>query len=487
MDPAQNEALQQRSAGGHRSTLISQGLRVLCKAIGLLALARLVTPQEHGLYAMAATVTLFIWMFRDLGLGTAAIQSPTLSRGVWRRLGWIHVLLGAAAMSLTVAASSPAAALYGEPALAPLLNGMGVSFVFIGIGGMPRSRLARDLQFGILNRIDSIAAVVGTAAMIGSAVAGAGAWSFAIFLLVSEFLSAVLAWPYCPREAKGPSPAPPSLGPLFRTGWQVIQFQVLNYLSLQVEIVAVGRAAGAYSLGLYNRAGQLLNLTQQHVAEPLAQVSLPALSRFHESPSEFRRQAFASTNVVGHLTLPLAALAVAAPEALIRVVLGPQWPEAAPLLRWLAVSAALVQSTVVANSIAIAAGQSRRLVALAMLSLPLTISAVALGAWSGGAEGVAMAAALLNTILVLPRLAWRLRGSTVSTASYLSALAGPIISASILAAGAAGSAALAAAQSPEIRTGATFAGAAGSLVLAGVISARLRAEWSQAWKYISGR
>ena len=74
-EPDAHESVQTRAAHGHRSTLFTQGVRLLCKVASVLIVARLVAPSDHGLFAMAASFSLLLWMFRDMGLSTAAIQA----------------------------------------------------------------------------------------------------------------------------------------------------------------------------------------------------------------------------------------------------------------------------------------------------------------------------------------------------------------------------------------------------------------------------
>jgi PST family polysaccharide transporter len=423
---------------------------------------------------MAASVTLLLWMFRDLGLGVAVVQADKLDEGLCTALLWIQIAIGFALALGSLAAAPLAAAFYHEPALLPLLAAMSVSFVFIGVGGLPRAFLMRELRFHELNRIDTISAVVATAAMIASASFGAGRYAFVVFLLISEFISGVLPWRYHRWRPKA-SPRADGLLQLVRVGLHLTHFYALNFLSKQIETFAVGRFFGAQPLGLYTRAGQMLNLPLQHAAEPLTQVTLGALARSTTDIRKFNDYAIIGAKIVAHLTLPVSALAIAVPELITQLVLGPQWIDAAPLLRWFGVSAALNQTTLIAQAVAIAAGHSRRLAVLASATLPILIAAILLGArW--GAIGVAVAIALANATLAWPRLWWRLRGTSLSVRRYLSALQWPLVTAAALAAGACAGQRLARDQNVTWQIVATLAAALIVPIAAGVSIPPLRRE-----------
>jgi len=481
-NPEKRNSVHDQAAHGHRSTLFSQAMRLLCKVASVLIVARLVAPSSYGLSAMTASITIFLWMFRDLGLGTAAIQTPNLTPGLCSSLFRAQLALGLLFTLITAATSPLVAWFYGQPQLVPLLLFSSLSFLFIGIAGLPRVILFRAMRFDEINRIETTSAVTATAGMIAAAALGAGAYSLVLFTVLVDFIWAVLAWKYEPCH-RLTSASRESLVALAKTGRGLTYFQALNYLSQQAEIVGVGQYLGAFALGLYSRASQMLALPTTHLAEPLSQVTLTALSRLTTSPEEFKKQVTSSVSIIAYLTLPVAALSIAIPEEIVRILLGSQWTEAAPLLRWLAVSAALMQATQVAQSIAIAVDQSRRLILTAAVTMVALIIAVATGL-PYGPNGVAFAVAVANLLLFFPRLMWRLQGSPVRLSIFSKALTGPFVTALLLGTGAYVGRAFCPANNFLLRLLFAFAGTALLLGIAGLISAALRKEWRAVWSHL---
>jgi len=457
-------------------------MRLLCKVASVLVVARLVAPSDYGLSAMATSITIFLWMFRDLGLGTAAIQIPHLTPGLCASLFRAQLVLGLSFTLITAAAGPLAAQFYGQPELVRLLLLSSLSFLFIGIAGLPRTLLFRALRFDEINRIETISAFTATAGMITAAALGAGAYSLILFMVLVDIVWAVLAWKHEPCRQLLSAPRE-SLVALARTGRELTYFQALNYLSQQAEIVGVGQYLGAYALGLYSRASQMLALPTTHLAEPLSQVTLTALSRLTTAPEGFKKQVASGVTIIAYLTLPVAALCIAIPEEIVRILLGSQWHEAAPLMRWLAVSAALMQVTQIAQSIAIAVDQSRRLILTAAVTLITLISAVVIGL-PHGPNGVALAVAVANLLLFLPRLWWRLKGSPVRVAHFVNALKGPFLTALLLGLGAASGRALCAADNFSLRLLSSLTGAALPLGITALISGKLRDEWRGVWTHL---
>ena len=161
-----NGLMLEHAARNHRSMLFLQALKLACKLLSVLLLARLVAPADHGLFAMASSVILLLALFRDAGLGAAAIQARSLDEVQLSTLFWFHLGIGAALAFATLGVAPVAAEFYATPAVTPLLITMSAAFLLIGAGGFARSQLERSARFAEVSRIEGAAAVIGTLAVL---------------------------------------------------------------------------------------------------------------------------------------------------------------------------------------------------------------------------------------------------------------------------------------------------------------------------------
>jgi PST family polysaccharide transporter len=463
-----------RAASGYRAALLSHAVRVLCKFAGVVVLARLVSPAGHGHFAMAAAAYFFLTLFRDLGTTTAAIQAPALDEGRMTALWRLNAALGLLLAAVAFAAAPAVAAGFAAPAVAPLLRAMSLGFVLAGLNAGPRTLLARELRFAELNRLETAGAVAGTAAMLAAAALGAGAQAFVAFLLVSETVMLAAAWRTCRWRPRAPADWAGLRG-LLRTGLPLTGTQLLQFGQQQLDTVLLGRWFGASPLGHYNRAGQLLVQPATHLAAPFCQILLATLSRLGPAAPAFAAHLRATAGTIAHLTLPVAAVCFALPAEIVHLLLGPGWPDAAPLLVWLAVSAAASFLTATVHPVCVAAGHASRLVALAALALPVTL----LGLWLGrdhGPAGLAAGLAAANLALLFPRLWAATRGTSVRLRDYAGAFAGPLAVAAGLVAGLRAGRAAAEAHSLGLRLLAAAVGGALAVGLLVALSGRLRRE-----------
>lgn len=417
--------LLQKAASGYRSTMATQVVRIACKLVSVVVMARLVAPAGYGDFAMAASVFWLIALLRDAGLGTAAIQAKSLTARQLNGLFWAHLGIGILLAGLTWISAPLAELWFKHETVSILLKTMSAAFLIMGAGGFMRAQLYREMRVPRANRLEAISAVVGTVAMVGAGYAGAGAYAFVVFLLVSELVATSLAW----REVTWRPTAEWSgaeLKPLWRVGRHVTLNHTLAFLATQLDAIVIGRWFGASAVGLYTRTGQLLTLPSLYVASPLNQVMLTTLSRLKNAAGTMDSHSWTAVTTVTHLALPFYVGCLVLPEPTVLLLLGDDWLAAAPLLQILAIGGAMTTITSMAQTMNIAMDRTDRLLGAALMGIVATVVALMIGG-PFGLQGIAIAIATAQVLLVLPRLWWLLRDLPGSMRGYLAALSGPLM------------------------------------------------------------
>src|SRR3546814_12551175 len=65
---------------------------------------------------------------------------------------------------------------------------------------------------------------------------------------------------------------------------------------------------------------------------------MPTLSRLAGQPERYRRAYLRVVEKLNMITMPAAALLVAAPDLVVHLLFGPDWAPAAPIMAWLGVA-----------------------------------------------------------------------------------------------------------------------------------------------------
>jgi PST family polysaccharide transporter len=387
-----------RTVSGLRWTLGTQGATLLLTLAATFVLARLLTPDDYGLYGMVIAITLFAEQSLGLGLGQAVIQRPLITHRQASNLFWVVVGIGLTLAGLAVLAAPAIAAFYGRDEVTGLVRLLAVGFVLQSLLVLHHAVLLRQLRFRAVALRTLISRGVGAAAAVALGVAGAGYWSLASQHLVAGIVSVAAVWvslPWRPGWYRRGIP----MRELFSMGGGFSVFQILNYLSRNVDNILIGRVLGATQLGFYTRAYTLLMLPIQQLQQPVSQVAQATLSALWPEPERYRRYYVSAITGMGFVGMPAVVfLAVMAPEV-IQIALGDGWQQAVAVFRFLAVAGLLTVIGYANGWLYSSSGQSWRAARWALVSRPvLIVSFVAGLPW--GIVGVAAAYAAASLALL---------------------------------------------------------------------------------------
>ncbi len=107
--------LRGRSVRGGAVTLVGQAAKFVLTLASMAVLARILTPEDFGLIAMATVVIGFTSVFKDMGLSMATVQRAEVRHSQVSTLFWLNVLASVAIAVVTAAAAPALAWFYKEP------------------------------------------------------------------------------------------------------------------------------------------------------------------------------------------------------------------------------------------------------------------------------------------------------------------------------------------------------------------------------------
>ncbi|GAA1856047.1 lipopolysaccharide biosynthesis protein [Microbacterium koreense] len=392
------DSLAHSAARGALFTLGAQLARILLQLLSVVVLARLLTPYDYGLLAIALVVIGVGEIFRDFGLTSASVQAPHLSHGQRDNLFWINTALGVVLAAIVFGLSWPLAAMTQQPELRGMMQVLSVVFVMNGLATQYRAQLMRELRFRAMAVADILSALVALAVAVATALLGAGYWALAAQQLTAAFvLLAVLVGSgrWLPRLF---SRRHPTAG-LVRFGSHLVATNLLTYASSQIDTVLVAAKFGAAPLGLYNRAYQLVMTPLAQVRSPITNVALPVFSRVQKDHKRFDGFVTGGQLALGYtFGIPLL-LVCGMAEPVVGLMLGPQWEGAVPILRFFAIAGTLTTLSFVGYWVYVSRGLSRELFRYTLVSTAIKVVCIVGGSFFG-LVGIAAGFALA------PAIAW---------------------------------------------------------------------------------
>jgi O-antigen/teichoic acid export membrane protein len=396
-------ALAGRTARGGAVTIVSHGFKLGISIIATAVLARLLTPGDYGLVGMVAVVTSFASLFKDMGLSLATVQKSEINDRQLSTLFWVNVALSVLVALVIVIAAPWVARFYGESKLTSITMVTAAGFPLGGLAVQHEALLKRQMRFFALSAIAFVSVVAGYVIGISLAWYGAGYWALVFGQLGVLAVGAMGVWLVC-RWRPGLPRRDSGVLSMLAFGRNVTGYSTINYLAGNVDTLLIGRFCGPQQLGFYSKASQLIGLPTNQISEPIAAVTIPALSRLNDSPERYRQAYLRVMQSILMVTMPCIAFMIGTADWLVQLILGPQWSATTPIFVWMGL-AALLQPINTTGWLLVTQGRSQHMLYWSVMSAPLTILLIVVGLW-WGPIGVAASYAIGRMCILYPLMYW---------------------------------------------------------------------------------
>ena len=287
-DNKQPHTVGRQLASGVFYTSIAKYAGIVVTLVVSGVLARLFTPEEFGVVNIATVVIAFFAIFSDLGIGPAVIQHKNLDK---RDLGGIFSLTlwsGAVMALLFFAASGLIASFYDDSAeLRNTLRILSANLFFAAANIVPNGLILKEKRFRFAAVRSLSVQVVGGAAAIAAAYAGAGIYALTINPVFSSLMLFVINYRQNPLSVHL-KPGKAAVGKVFSFSAYQFSFQLLNYFSRNLDKLLMGRYMSLSQLGYYDKSYRLMMLPLQNIAYVVSPVMHPI---FSEMQNDLRKLA----------------------------------------------------------------------------------------------------------------------------------------------------------------------------------------------------
>jgi O-antigen/teichoic acid export membrane protein len=301
-----------------------------------LILARLLTPAEVGIFSITSVVIGLAAVFRDFGVSTYIQSEKDLTPAKIRSaLGLLLTTSWSLALCLYFG-SETIAAYYGQPGIGSVMRVLTLSFVLMPFASFFYSMMARNLQAHKQAIVNVVGTIFYAATCITLAYKGYSYMSLAWANVANLSGSVICYWLLRPRGI--------SLLPSLR-GWKqpmsfgagAILGNLVNHVYVSIPDLVLGKLGGPHNVGLYSRANGLVGIFEQVAGPTVRYNALPYISANHHAQVPLAPILTKATAYLTGFALPAYAVTAVFAKDIIRVLYGPTWVEAAPLVAVLCV------------------------------------------------------------------------------------------------------------------------------------------------------
>lgn len=308
--------------------------------VGIMFIARLLTPKEIGIYSVASAVTGIAQMLRDFGVSSYLIQERELTKDRIRAALSITLITSWTVGALLYAVRPWAVAFYHEPGLNDLIAVQCLGFIMLPFSAPILALLRRDMQFTVLFRINLLSCITQFTVTLSLAVSGYSYLSLAWASVASLACTVLLVTANRPKDAW--------LLPGFKEWRRIARFGVQSSITAIITEVAMnmndlilGRFLGFQAVALYSRAQGLIYLFHRDMMDAVRKVAFPAFAQAVREDRDLLKAYLQAVNYVTVFAWPFYAFLGLYTQPIVRLIYGDQWDAAVPLVKILVFAGAI--------------------------------------------------------------------------------------------------------------------------------------------------
>lgn len=393
-----------------RAVVYSSLTRYSLMVIGLastMVIARLLTPDEIGTFAIASAITMVMSEFRLLGAGMYLVREQELTEDKVRSAMGLTMLISWT-MGVGIWFVAPMVAdLYELPPIATVFRILSVSFFLAPFISIPTALLIRGFRFRELLVIRLATSLANLGTSVSLVLLGYSFYSLAWGYTTAVMVESVLVYWFRPPETRW-------LPSLYQLG-TIMKFGVFSSLAgffrrgvITAPDMIIGKLGTTAQVGIYSRGLGFMEFMSQTLMMGAKPVVLPYLSEVQRVGDDVNGAYIRASVMLGAVLWPVLAVASVVSLPTIRLFFGDQWDSAAPLATILAFWAILRTVHWFSGDLFLAKGLERFMVVKEASLFALYFGAIAL-AFPLGLPAIAssfVAVGLLDVLLTTGLLAY---------------------------------------------------------------------------------
>jgi O-antigen/teichoic acid export membrane protein len=374
--------------------------------VSTMVIARLLTPAETGVFAVAAVFAALASTFRDFGVTEYLIQEKELKSEHIRASLTVNIAISWL-MALLIFAGAPwVADFYRDPGIADVMRVQACNFVLVPFGAVTMAYFRRQLDFRPIFLANLTSDLTSFTVATAGALLGYGYMSLAWSSLAGVAATVTMSLWFRPTDF----PRWPGLKGISRVvhfGKFASGVYIIGQIGRGAPEAIIGRASGLVDVALFSRSYSLVELFSRVVLTGIGPVCLPYFAQQHRASSSVVSGYLKSLSYLTAVGWPILAFMIIGAYSAIRIVYGLQWLQCVLLAQLLCAAAIIGLVHCLASELLVAigevAGSARLQFAIQVIRIVAMLFVIPFGLT--GACCALVIAALVNIVIAQSFLA----------------------------------------------------------------------------------
>jgi lipopolysaccharide exporter len=363
-----------------------------------LLLARLLTPEDFGLVALATTMLAIIGSLTELSLSSALIhhENPTERHF---QTAWTLNLIRATLVGAIFCGAAPfGAAAYGEPRLANIMYVLALSVVMGGFNNPKTVVFTRNLVFWQEFAITVLQKLAAFIVGIAIAIIYKSYWALVGGTIAAQLVGILVSYVIIPFKPKIKFTYARELWSF--SIWLTLG-QIVNTLNWKLDHLLIGGYLGRPTLGFYSVGDNLAGMPTREIIGPLETTLFPGFAKIANDNNRLKLAYRSAQSLISSIALPAGIGCALIAHPLVLLGMGVKWLPAVDVIQVLACVFAIQTLSSPAHSLAMAKGQTRLLFQRDLLSFCIRVPIIVTGMYLGGLLGIIYARAVTGMIAMV--------------------------------------------------------------------------------------
>jgi O-antigen/teichoic acid export membrane protein len=345
-------------------------------------LARLLTPEDIGIYSAGFSLVALTHLFRDFGLNQYIIQEKELDEAKLQTTFTLSIIISWSLGTLLYFMSGVAADFFNEEGINVLVQLLSISFFLIPFGSITLALLRKNLRFHITSSISLTATILGIIVAVGTAYRGAQYFCLAYGAITETACIVFLSCFFRPKGMKfGLSLH--GARHIFRFGSIVGLGNIVTQFSTSATDALIARLLGLSALGFFSRALGTFSLFDNIFVSSIRPTILPLLSRDNNDLEKLTDGYLKTVSYSFIFAWPFFTFLLLYTQEVIQVLYGAQWDAAIPLVKILCTAGIFLPPILFADNLFIAYGRPDITLKIQIVSNLAKITMIAIASFFG--------------------------------------------------------------------------------------------------------
>lgn len=307
----------------------------------MMILARIFSPETFGIFAVIQVFAVFFALLSEMGFGPALVNESKISNEMRDGIYSFTWLLGIA-IAITFYFLSPLISWFYENEIYKyLVVPLAVSILFNTAVIVPISAFHREKKFLSIARFEAIAEIASVIVVLIFVKFIEPIYALSLKPLSSAFVRYILVL----LGAKNTEVGVPSFGrdvgqtrKLIAFSKHQASFNFLNYFSRNLDNILVGKYLGPVSLGVYDKAYQLMRYPLMLLTYAMSPAIQPVMKELNNDMVKFEILHNKMIFYISVLGLISGWLFYFLAELIVLILLGEQWGDVIPVIKILSLT-----------------------------------------------------------------------------------------------------------------------------------------------------